>query len=84
MTKKITLDLHSITDKASLFACLHTLIDFEGNNFDALHDALGDICKKTRIDVVGTSNVHEDFIGVLTRVLADSADENAKLSVLFK
>lgn len=84
MTKKITLDLHGIESKEALFALLHTLLDFEGSNFDALHDALGDICKKTRIDVIGTSSVHEDFVGVLTRVLADSADENGKLSVLFK
>lgn len=84
MTRKITLDLSGITDKKALFERLHTLLDFEGNNFDALHDALGDIMKMTRIEVVGSSTVHEEFIGILTHVLADSADENRKLSVLFR
>ncbi len=82
--KTVELDVRQYPTKASLFAAMRELFACEKDNFDALHDVLTAIGKQTRITVSGTSSAKSGYIDVFLRVLADSADENEKLTVLLR
>ena len=84
-TKRITLDLSALDTKEALFDTLQEAFpDLIGRNFDALHDVLTALGKKTEIAVTGTAGAKEKYVDVLLRVLADSASENGKLTVVFR
>ena len=79
---RLLIDAASCPDKDALFDVLETLLPLQARNFDALHDELTALCRRTRIDVMHTHTVSGRHIDVLLRVLADSASENAKLTVV--
>lgn len=61
--------------------------DYYGENLDALHDCLTDICSDTTIRIVGFEKMRDNlgnFAKSLSRVLKASADENPKLSIIIE
>lgn len=81
-------------DEATTRAEFHSVIaqklsfpDYYGENLDALHDCLTDICSETTIHIVGFERMRDNlgnFAKSLSRVLTASADENPKLNVIIE
>jgi len=76
----------SMTEIHRLLAEQLSFPDWYGNNLDALHDCLTEVCEETVITVLQAEALSEK-LGMayvrLCRVLADSAEENPWLTIQF-
>ncbi|MBR0085598.1 MAG: HAD hydrolase-like protein [Lachnospiraceae bacterium] len=88
--KKIEINVTRITDKKELHSVLKDRLGFPeyyGNNLDALHDCLTDICEDTCIFITGFEELKGELGGYADTflwVIDDSSRENPHLSYIVK
>ena len=85
--RTVTIDARHIHTAAALQRYIAYLFDFPayyGRNLDALHDMLTTLDRQTRIVLIAAQEPSEEmarYLPRLLRVLEDSAQENALLTV---
>ena len=85
--KTVTIDCTQFTTYDKVHRTIKNAgVEYEGENLDALYDALTSICTPTQINMCGFDLIPEalsDYAKKLKRVLADACEENSTVEVRF-